>query len=175
MIKSRLSKCLILVTFGMVLLISDSSYAQLDESKVKALWVHTLMSYIKWQNGDSDSKKTICTRGLDRTYHFLKEVQEEKQTSYKFIETGTNSNLEECNLLYIATSEESNMTSILNSVESQNIVTVSDIKGFADDGGIIELSHNKGTVKLKINVKAAKKAKIIINSDLLAVSKIINK
>ena len=167
------TKYLMLVILGIFTFWSSGSHAQTDESRVKALWVHTLMSYIKWNN-NSKSDKTICTRGLDRTYHFLKEVQDEKKTSYKFKETGSNSSLDECNLLYIATSEANNITSILNSVDSKNIVTVSDIKGFAEDGGIIELSHTAGTVKLKVNVKSAKKANIIINSDLLAVSTIIN-
>ena len=57
--------------------------------------------------------------------------------------------------------------------ESQKIVTVSDIKGFAEDGGMIELVHNEGVVKLKINVTVAKQSGIIINSDLLALSTII--
>ncbi|PIR37481.1 MAG: hypothetical protein COV35_10345 [Alphaproteobacteria bacterium CG11_big_fil_rev_8_21_14_0_20_39_49] len=175
MIKFLRSKCPVLFVSGMVLLWSASSYAQTDESRVKALWVHTLISYIKWDSEHEKQDKTICTRGLDRTYHFLKEIQAEKKTSYNFIETGSNSDLNQCNLLYIAASERNNLSSILNNAESKNIVTVSDLKGFAEDGGIIELSHKDGTVKIKVNVKAAKKAKVIINSDLLAVSTIIDK
>lgn len=175
MIKLLLSKCLVIFILGMILLWSAPSYAQTDESRVKALWVHTLISYIKWDNSNETESKTICTRGLDRTYHFLKEIQEEKKTKYNFLETGNNSDLNKCNLLYIATSERNNLSSILNNVGTKNIVTVSDIKGFAEEGGIIELSHKDGTVKIKVNIKTAKKAKIIVNSDLLAVSTVIDK
>lgn len=173
MIVKKTSKYLTLTAVGAAICLSGISYAQTDASKVKALWVHTLMSYIKWGNDEDNSNKTICTRGLDRTYSFLKDIQEEKKTSYKFMEIGSNADLQKCNLLYIATSEINNLSSILNGTESKKIVTVSDIKGFAQDGGMIELSHNDGVVKLIINVKVAKQAGIIINSDLLAVSTII--
>ena len=175
MVKFLLSKCLLIVIVGMVLFRSAPSNAQTDESQVKALWVHTLMSYMKWEQKHDAQDKTICTRGLDRTYHFLKEIQKEKNTSYNFIETGSNSDLSKCHLLYIAASESSNILSILNNVNYKNIVTVSDIKGFAQEGGIIELLQDEEKVKLKINVTSAKKAKIIINSDLLAVSEVITK
>jgi hypothetical protein len=173
MIIQKKSKYLMLTALVATLCLSRISYAQTDASKVKALWVHTLISYIKWGDDEDNSNKTICTRGLDRTYNFLKEIQEEKKTSYNFIEIGSNADLQQCNFLYIATSEINNISSILSGSESKKIVTVSDIKGFAQDGGMIELSHNEGVVKLKINVKVAKQSGIIINSDLLAVSEVI--
>lgn len=173
MISLKELRYLAVIMLVIVFCSSGTSRAQTDASKVKALWVHTLISYIKWGDDESNSNKTICTRGLDRTYKFLKEIQEEKKTSYKFKEIGNNTNLQECNLLYIATSEANNLTGILNSTESKKIVTVSDIKGFAEDGGIIELSHNQEVVKLKINVTVAKQSGIVINSDLLALSTII--
>jgi len=175
MLTKKISQYLIVLLLGITAFSSGVALAQTDESKVKALWVHTLISYIKWNDNNDNSNTTICTRGIDRTYQFLKEIQNEKKTKYKLIETGTHSDLIQCNLLYIATSERNNISSILDNIENKNIVTVSDIKGFAQDGGVIELVHNQDAVKLKINVKSAKKANVVINSDLLAVSTVINK
>lgn len=150
-----------------------ASFAQVDANKIKAIWVHTLISYIKWKDDDKKTR-SICTRGLNRTYKFLKAIQSNEDINFKLVEKGNRDDYKDCDLLYIATSESRNFESILNKV-GPNIVTVSEIRDFAVNGGIIEIEQKRGSVGLKINIKAAMRHNVVINSDLLAVSKVISR
>jgi ABC-type sugar transport system ATPase subunit len=78
-----------------------------------------------------------------------------------------------CHLLFISSSEASRLASILEALENSSVMTVADIEGFSDRNGIIhfvDVPTKDGPAKIgfKINRKAAEKAKLRINSQLLA-------
>ena len=54
-----------------------------------------------------------------------------------------------------------------------NALTVSDVDGFAERGGIIQLTTESGKIRLKINVIAAKASNLVISSKLLRSAEIV--
>ncbi len=53
------------------------------------------------------------------------------------------------------------------------VLTVSDIDGFAEQGGIIGLSLNGERVEFTVNLRAARQAGIKLNSQLLRLGRVV--
>jgi hypothetical protein len=71
-----------------------------------------------------------------------------------------------CHVLFISDSERSRLPSILQSLAGRSIVTVSDLEGFTDEGGMIRFV-TESRVRFRINVETARKANLTISSKLL--------
>lgn len=148
-----------------------NSFAQIAEDRVKAMWVYTLIPYITWP--DAGKPATICTRGLDSVHDALIEIKDEKKSDVNIKEIGSQPINGECQLLYIANSEESNLSGILKQTQGKPILTVSSLYNFAGSEGIVEFIRSGNGVKLRINITNAKEAGLVINSDLLGVSEVV--
>lgn len=79
-----------------------------------------------------------------------------------------------CNLLFVASSERDHVPEIMDHIRNKAILTVSDINGFDTEGGIIALVLKDSRVKFRINLYAARKAKVKISSHLLEVAESVS-
>ena len=80
-----------------------------------------------------------------------------------------------CQLLFISSSEKSRVTKILKAVENSSIMTVAEMNGFIESDGMVNLlqQQTKGgmaNLHFEINRTAAEKAKLKINSQILALA-----
>ena len=79
-----------------------------------------------------------------------------------------------CHLLYISSSEEHRLGEILRTLESASVLTVGEMEGFLDQGGMLNFIVKKktrpgyGNLGYEVNQAAADKARLRINSYLLA-------
>jgi len=84
--------------------------------------------------------------------------------------------VEGCHLLYISASEESRVTEILQHLSNSSVLTVGEMEGFLERGGMLNFIVKKttrpgyGTLGYEVNPTAAEKARLRINSQLLAKS-----
>lgn len=79
-----------------------------------------------------------------------------------------------CDILFISQSEGSRVEAILTGLGNRAILTVSDINGFATRGGMIHFVTDKQRIRLKINVDAARAARLTISSKLLRLAEIVS-
>ena len=70
-------------------------------------------------------------------------------------------------MVFVSQSEESNIERILKLVAGKPVVTVSDIAGFVDAGGIFEFKNQRGRLVFVINNTQAKTMGLSISSSLL--------
>jgi len=86
-----------------------------------------------------------------------------------------NADSSECEFLFIGRSEADNVETLLNRIQGRRMVTVSDIEGFAQAGGIVEFSlRSDGSgILILINRKAALKQGIEFNAQLLRLARIV--
>jgi hypothetical protein len=73
-------------------------------------------------------------------------------------------------VLFICRSEEKNIRRILDQLRGKPILTISEIPGFIEQGGIIEFKKRTDTVRFGINPAAARDAGLKISSKLLKLS-----
>jgi hypothetical protein len=81
-----------------------------------------------------------------------------------------------CSILYISSSEESQLTPILSTAQRFGALTVSDIPRFAERGGVIGFVVQQDKIRFEVNRGAAEQSHLALSSELLKVaSKLYNK
>ncbi|WP_265946550.1 YfiR family protein [Dechloromonas sp. A34] len=78
-----------------------------------------------------------------------------------------------CQMIFIPRSEAANLASWLERAAPRQLVTVSDIPGFARSGGMIELPLEGERVGIVINRRTAQKKGFEFNAQLLRLARVI--
>jgi len=76
-----------------------------------------------------------------------------------------------CHVLFICASEEAHVDTILNPIRTLGILTVADMPGFLEAGGMINFVIHDKKVRFEINTAAAKRAKLQIRARLLRLAR----
>jgi hypothetical protein len=82
--------------------------------------------------------------------------------------------LVDCHILFISRSERTRLGSILKALQGRNILTVSDVEGFARAGGVICFVLTENKIRLRVNLEAAKAAGLTLSSKLLRPAQIVS-
>lgn len=80
----------------------------------------------------------------------------------------------DCQILFISRSEEKKLPSIFEACKGKNILTVGDVPGFSQSGGIIGfVTTPQNKIHFDVNLDAAKNADLVISSKLLRLADIV--
>ncbi len=75
-----------------------------------------------------------------------------------------------CHILFISSSEESQLKEILATLDKTSVLTVSDISQFTRRGGMIQFVVAANKVRFEVNVTSAERTGLILSSQLLKVA-----
>jgi hypothetical protein len=155
--------------------------AQTKEYQVKAAFLYNFAQFVTWPtgafSGGVQGAFVIGVIGDDPFGSYLDDlVRNQRAGSHpisvqRFRQASEASN---CQILYIAGSEAGRYDSIVSALRGRNILTVSDINGFAEHGGMIAFVTENNRVRFKINVATAKAAGLTISSKVLRVAEVVN-
>ena len=70
-------------------------------------------------------------------------------------------------MLFVSKSEAANIAKIFKMIDGKSVVTVSDVPGFSDAGGIFEFKDQRGRLSFMVNNSKAKAQGLNISSSLL--------
>ena len=164
--------------------------AQSREYQIKAAFLYNFIKFVDWPEkkvADSNDTITIGIIGEDPFGDALKPIKD-KQIKGKKIVTKQFKGFEElkksktelrqkneilgkCHLLFICSSEKENLREIINSVKDSSVLTVGNMKGFLEAGGVINFIMEQKKVHFEISVTAAEQAEFKIRSKLLRLAK----
>jgi len=147
------------------------------EYLIKAAFLYKFTRFVDWPAKAFPNDRAplvICILGKDRFGVALETIKDKKVGGRKLViqRLARPEDLKQCHVLFVSTSEEKRLPNILNAIEGKAILTVSDMRGFAQRGGIINLVTVKKKIRFEINVDAAHLAGLKINSKLLKLAKI---
>jgi hypothetical protein len=81
--------------------------------------------------------------------------------------------LTDCHILFVSRSERARLQAIVEMLKGRSILTVSDVEGFASEGGIIGFVLVDNKVRLRVNLQAAHEAGLTLSSKLLRPAQIV--
>jgi hypothetical protein len=81
--------------------------------------------------------------------------------------------IDKSHILFISQSEKDRMPALLQATKDLCVLTVGDMEGFSDYGGIINFFMVENTIGFEINVDAAQEAGLEISSNLLNLAKVV--
>ena len=172
------------IKWMVILLIATSNvtYAKQNEKtqeklqKIKAVFLLKLFNYIEWP-ADVIKDLTICTYGEVSFTKYLHLIVKEKSAYKAFIiQSPTKKNqFESCHILFVDKSKRTEINEIFNIANNhKNVVTISDLAGFAKQGGFIELyTTTNGRVGLRINLALFNDRKYRISSKLMKIVEVV--
>ena len=76
-------------------------------------------------------------------------------------------------MLVINTSERLQLPAIIEKTQQLPLLTISDLNGFSEGGGTVELAKEGSKIRLEINLSAARQHRIKISSQLLKLALIV--
>ncbi|MEW5057020.1 MAG: YfiR family protein [Cycloclasticus sp.] len=163
------------------LFISSAPAIEFSADEVKAVYLFNFTSFISWPDdtfSDELEPFTYCSMGSKSAVIeplgeiLLGEKVGERAVQYKTI--SSLSKLKSCQILYIDQQQKVDVVEILAAIADASVLTVSDIDGFAEQGGGVEFSAKAGRIKLLINILSIKKSRLNISSKLLRIAELIN-
>ncbi len=149
-----------------------SETGKLTENEVKASYLYNFAKYVEWPSSAFPRENTpliICIVGNSPINEVIETLSGKTVRNRKLVVRHFSriEDLSECQLLFINASVKSPPTQILSVAASRSILTVSDSRGFAASGGIIEFTQVGGKIRFIINNKAALSSSLQISSHLL--------
>ena len=154
--------------------------AESREYEIKAVFLFNFAEFVDWPPqafADAASPLVIGILGDDPFGHYIDDaVRDEKVNGRTLVirRFAGNDDLSACHILFISRSEAERVEQVLKRLKGQSTLTVSDVDGFSQDGGMISLVMEKSRVRLRINLQAAKQANLRISSKLLRPAEIVS-
>ncbi len=146
--------------------------SRLSEHEVKAAYLYNFAKYVEWPANTlllENSPLTFCIIGQSPLNSVMESFGTNtiKNRQLAMQQLGYNEDLSKCNILFISSDYKTSLHKILAATVHRSILTVSDIKGFAAAGGIIEFVPVNDKIRFAINNRAARQANLRISSHLL--------
>jgi hypothetical protein len=136
------------------------------EDQFKAAYVLNFAKFVEWPATIATDTLNICFVGGTGVYDALSVGIADKRAGARRVaakKLAVGASFDNCNVLYI---DGASPRAALPAV-SQAVLTVGNVKAFADHDGMIELFTINNRLRFNINVDRAQKAGLRISSDLL--------
>ena len=168
-----------LPVLALVLLAGSAGYlgAQTaSEYEVKAAFLYKFASFVEWPAEMAQAPLCIAVVGRDPFGEMLDQVVQGKSINgrgflIKRFKPGQEA--ADCQIVFISESEKTRVRSILDRLQGGSVLTVSDIPGFCQGGGVIEFEAVDEKVHFAINPEAGERARLKLSAKLLSVAKIV--
>ena len=160
------------------------------EYKIKSGFIYNFIKYIDWPEKKLSTEKdddpiVIGVIGVSPFGKALEPITKKKiknkklairyfpgfkRTGKKYSDKDTEK-LRNCHVLFVSSSEKKYIENIIKLVTGSNVLTVSDIDGFVETGGIINFVTEKKKIRFSINLDAAKRSELVIPTTVLKIAK----
>ncbi len=158
--------------------LSVAGESEFGENELKAAFVYNFAKFVTWPDSSfphADTPLNLCIVGNDPLARMLISLegagaQGRKITVSQLKEYAQANN---CHILFIGASERGRLAEILAAVRRSNILTIAEMEGFCQSGGIINLVTKDKKVRFEINVDAAQRSGLQLSSQLLTLAKIV--
>ncbi len=149
------------------------------EYQIKIALIYKLTKFVTWPEGTftaDDQPFSLCVLGRDPFGHALDALSTRQVRGHPIsaarharIQTGAAN----CDLVFVADSQRQTLDAALEGMRQRPILTVSDIPGFAEQGGMVEITRDDKRLRFRINLAAAAGAGLRIAAPLLDLSDVV--
>jgi hypothetical protein len=166
---------------GVLLLLAAVGQAfgqNVGEYPVKAAFLLNFARYTEWPAQapmSPNQQLTLCVIGADPFGASLAPLERKNVQGREMrIQRGvTVDSLGQCELLFVPESEEPRLASILHAARGRAVLTVSDIEGFAEAGGMIGLLIAEQRVRFDVNLDALRGSNLRLSAQVLRLARTV--
>ncbi len=168
----------LLVSAHLVTAREGQAQDSLSEYQVKAAYLFNFLKFVEWPEeafADPLAPIVIGIVGDDPFGDALPQVVAGKTVQGRDLvirKYRAGEDLRGSHILFISGSEKKRLPQLLSGLHGSCVLTVADIDGFLEEGGMILLFSEQNRVRFAINVDAATRAKLKISSKLLSLARV---
>jgi len=150
------------------------------EYELKAGVLYRIIEYVEWPKEAMSNNPGALQIGLVGQIPFAEalEVLNGKSIQGRELIVKRISDLQEatnCQVIFIGASEKARIAEIVAQMKDRPVLTVSEVAGFAEQGGMVNLLAGPNRIVMEINREVAGKAKLSVSSQLLKLAKVVSK
>jgi len=156
---------------------ADSSPKALEDD-IKSAYIYNFIRFTEWPE-EGAGKRRDFNLAIMGNLPLLKTFRGEE---FQKASNNLHLNTQACDgllcakrnqALFIDHSMKDEAAKLIRAVEDTPVLTISDIPGFADQGGMIELKMQHDRVIFRINLEAVRKSGLYISAQLLQLAEIV--
>lgn len=156
---------------------ADDASKDTYEYRVRVAFIYNFLKFVTWPETHSPKDKAnVCIIGDAGFASYLPSLH--NTIGINVISPVSAGEMTSCHILFIGKEEEENAASIVAYARHYVILSISEAKNFADNGGIIEIVRvdksiglfSNDRINLRINLKTAKSAGLNIDARLLQIA-----
>lgn len=147
-----------------------------EEARVKTAYIYNFCKYVTWPDSADEEPFNICLLGQDPLVEQLAMLEQKKVKSRNIVVKSFSScsAAQRCEVLFVSATKKENLAVIIPSFKGLPVLTISDIKGFAQKGGMIELVKQENKIRFSINKQRLDEANLTMSSRLLKLATIVD-
>jgi hypothetical protein len=151
-----------------------------SEYEVKAAFLYNFARFVEWPPeaaGGDDRPFVVAVLGDDPFGDALDRTLAGKTVASRPISVRRVSSPEEAqraNIVFVCSSEKTNVTHVLRVLGGGRVLTVGEMSGFAEQGGMIGFRTEDRRIRFDINADQAHRAGLRISSQLLKLARIVS-
>lgn len=145
-----------------------------SEYEVKAGFLYNFARFVEWPTEQAE-EFNLCILGIDPFGAVIDAIEKRdvRGRPVKVIRQRVFQPDVQCHMAYISHSEQQALAQLLADIAQQPILTISDIEGFAEQGGMIELAQYEKRIQFLINHSAARSAGLRVSAKLLELARAV--
>lgn len=149
-----------------------------EQTLLKTAYIYNIAKFTQWPERSrvpSSAPMRFCLVGEDGQAASLWRLDGRalKGRTLKVLAPRAGRWADDCDLLYVASSEREHLGELLRTVRQHPVLTVSELDGFAEAGGMVELAPRGGRPRFTIHLGAVRGADLEISPRLLALAQVI--
>lgn len=150
------------------------------EYEVKAAFLYNFIAFAEWPESafaNAESPIVIGILGRDPFGSALDTImngERVQERSLRVLHLVRPEDMNRCHIIFISTSESARLGEIMRQLGTKPVLTVSDIPGFAEAGGMVGFT-TADTVKLTINQDALRTARLALSAKLLRLARVVER
>jgi hypothetical protein len=138
------------------------------EYLIKAAFIYDMLKATQWPKAHA-GRVVLCVLGRDPFGAAWRSIEGRPVGRGKLdvVQLQDANGLAGCDALFVGTSERAAWQQIRGALAARPILTMSEMTGFAQDGGMVALMNVDNRLRFDVNLKAVRKAGLAINTDAL--------
>jgi len=171
--------CMFLIQVALCFLAVVAQAQSATEYQVKAAFLFNFARFVEWPADaflTADSPLQICVLGQDPFGPDFEQMIVDKAVNGHRMEIAHPEGVPQaraCQILFIASSEKARLREVLQGLKGASVLTVGEMPGFVQAGGIINFVLDDNRVRFEINQKAAAQVHLKLSARLLTVAKLV--
>jgi YfiR/HmsC-like len=169
MLRLRLIVPLLVAVMTLPLFAGDGQADNFAAQDVKVAFIYNFAKFISWPKPATTKSIVIGILGTDPFGPALKSIKG-KTVCNRTLEIRpvlTVKEAQQCDLLFIAQSEKNRLQHWLNILGQLPILTISDLPGFIEQGGMLELTEIDQRIRFAVNLDTIHAASLNLDAQLL--------